>query len=105
MLNGTSFRELARAGASICSALAILAGGELFAGTTKAADTAAADVKVTEEQAKESALKALAGTVNKVELEKKEGKKVYVVEIITEKDEKKDVWVDSVSGKVVGVDK
>jgi uncharacterized membrane protein YkoI len=41
-----------------------------------------------------------------VELEKKEGKKVYIVEIITEKEEKKkDVWVDPVSGKVIGVDK
>ena len=106
MQNGRSFRQLARAGVSIYSALAILSGGLLFAGTATAADKAAADVKITEEQAKESALKALPGKVNKVELEKKEGKKVYVVEIITEKQEqKKDVWVDPVSGKVVGVDK
>jgi len=106
MQNGRSFRQLARAGVSIYSALAILSGGLLVAGTATAADKAAADVKITEEQAKESALKALPGKVNKVELEKKEGKKVYVVEIITENQEqKKDVWVDPVSGKVVGVDK
>jgi uncharacterized membrane protein YkoI len=105
MQNERSFRQLARASVSICSTLAILAGGLIFADTATAADTAAAAVKVTEEQAGESALKALPGKVNKVELEKKEGKKIYVVEIITEKDEKKDVWVDPVSGKVIGVDK
>jgi uncharacterized membrane protein YkoI len=44
--------------------------------------------------------------VNKVELEMKEGKKTYVVEIITEKTEqKKDVWVDYNTGKLRGVGK
>jgi uncharacterized membrane protein YkoI len=106
MQNGRSIRQLAQSGVSICAALAIMAGGLLFAGTASAADAAKTDVKITEEQAKESALKALPGKVNKVELEKKEGKKVYIVEIITEKEEKKkDVWVDPVSGKVIGVDK
>jgi uncharacterized membrane protein YkoI len=104
MQNGRLFRQLTRAGVSICSTLAILAGGLPLTRPATAADTAAADVKITEEQAKEIALKALPGKVNKVELEKKEGKKVYVVEVITDKEEKKDVWVDPVSGKVLGVD-
>jgi uncharacterized membrane protein YkoI len=102
---GPSFRKLARASVSVWSTLAILAGGLVIVHTATAADTAAAAVKITEDQAGESALKALPGKVNKVELEKKDGKKVYVVEILTDKDEKKDVWVDPASGKVIGVDK
>ena len=74
--------------------------------TANAAGSTAAASNVTEEQANAIALKALPGKVNKVELETKEGKKTYVVEIITEKTEgKKDVWVDYYTGKLRGVGK
>jgi uncharacterized membrane protein YkoI len=87
-------------------ALLAVTGGAAPMITANAADSAVAASNVTEEQAKTTALKALPGKVNKVELEMKEGKKTYVVEIITEKTEqKKDVWVDYNTGKLRGVGK
>jgi uncharacterized membrane protein YkoI len=42
--------------------------------------------------------------VTKVVIEKKKGKNVYVVEIMSEKKGEIDVFVDVLSGKVVGTD-
>jgi uncharacterized membrane protein YkoI len=95
-------RKLVRVGA----ALLAVTGGVAPMMTANAADNAVAASNVTEDQAKVIALKALPGKVNKVELEMKEGKKTYVVEIITEKtEEKKDVWVDYYKGNLRGVGK
>ena len=106
MRNGRHIRGWVRVGVAIGVALRAVTGGAVLMITANAADTAVAASNVTEEQAKAIALKALPGKVNKVELEIKEGKKTYVVEIITEKtDEKKDVWVDYPTGKLRGVGK
>jgi uncharacterized membrane protein YkoI len=91
---------------AIAVALLAVTGGAVLTITANAADSAVAAANVTEEQAKATALKALPGKVNKVELETKEGKKTYVVEIITEKtEEEKDVWVDYDTGELRGVGK
>ena len=102
MRNGRHIRGWVRVGV----ALLAVTGGAVLMTTANAADSPVAASNVTEEQAKAIALKALPGKVNKVELETKEGKKTYVVEIITEKtEEKKDVWVDYYTGKLRGVGK
>lgn len=104
MRNGRHICGWVRVGVAIGVALLAVTGGAVI--TANAAVSAVAASNVTEEQAKAIALKALPGKVNKVELETKEGKKTYVVEIITEKTEgKKDVWVDYYTGKLRGVGK
>jgi len=60
--------------------------------------------KISEDQARESALKVVPGRVTKVELERKRGKIVYVVEIRTDSAGEKDVLVDIESGEVVGTE-
>src|SRR3982074_3072436 len=103
MRNGRHIRRWVRVGVALGVALFAVAGGAVPMIPANAADSAVATSNVTEEQAKATALKALPGKVNKVELEMKEGKKTYVVEIITEKTEKKkDVWVDYNTGKLRG---
>jgi uncharacterized membrane protein YkoI len=105
MGNGRHIRGWVRVGVAIGVGLLAVPGGAVMI-TANAADSTVAASNVTEEQAKTIALKALPGKVNKVELEMKEGKKTYVVEIITEKTEqKKDVWVDYYKGKLRGVGK
>lgn len=98
--------RLGAIGATICGALII--GGQLgLAGTALAADKPAASApaaKITEEQAKEIALKAMPGKVTKVAIEKRKGKTVYAVEIMSAKQGEKDVWVDIMTGKVIGID-
>jgi uncharacterized membrane protein YkoI len=59
--------------------------------------------KLSVEQAKEIALKTMPGEVTSVDIEKKRGRNVYVVEIQTAKGEK-DVLVDIQTGDVVGVE-
>ena len=106
MRNGRHIRGRVRVGVAIRVALLAVTGSAVLMVPANAADSAVAASNVTEEQAKAVALKALPGKVNKVELETKEGKKTYVVEIITEKTEaKKDVWVDYYTGKLRGVGK
>ena len=106
MRNGQHIRGWVRAGVAIAVALLAVTGGALPMATANAAGSTVAASNVTEEQANAIALKALPGKVNKVELETKEGKKTYVVEIITQKtEEKKDVWVDYYTGKLRGVGK
>ena len=95
-----------RLGASValCGALALGAGSLILSGTAIAQDKPAAGAKITEDQAKAVALKAMPGKVTGVAIEKKKGKTVYVVEIMTEKKGEIDVFVDIVSGKVIGTD-
>ncbi len=59
--------------------------------------------KITEEQAKKVALERVPGEVSEVKIERKKGRNVYVVEIQTPQGEK-DVFVDIVSGQIVGTD-
>jgi uncharacterized membrane protein YkoI len=70
--------------------------------TSKAA--ASTPATITEDQAKEIALKSVPGKVTGVAIEKKRGKNVYVVEIMTEKDGEKDALVDMVTGKFLGTE-
>jgi uncharacterized membrane protein YkoI len=105
MLNRHASRRLdARLGVALCGALAISAGSLLLAGTAIAQDKPAVAAKINEEEAKAIALKTIPGKVTKVVIEKKKGKNVYVVEIMTEKKGEIDVFVDIVSGKVIGTD-
>jgi uncharacterized membrane protein YkoI len=60
--------------------------------------------KITTEQASEIALKLVPGRVTSVVIERKRGKNVYVVEIMTKSDGEKDVFVDIETGRVVGTD-
>lgn len=92
------------AGVALCGALAIGAVSLVLVGTAIAQDKPAATAKISEGQAKEIALKAMPGKVTGVAIEKKKGKTVYVVEIMTEKKGERDVFVDIVSGKVIGTD-
>ena len=91
-------------GAALCSALAVGASSLMLAGSAMAADKPAAAAKITEDEAKAIALKTIPGKVTKVVIEKKKGKNVYVVEIMSEKKGEIDVFVDIVSGKVIGTD-
>ena len=70
----------------------------------KANTSAAAKNIITEEQATAAALKVMPGKPTGVSMEKKRGKKVYVVEIMTETQGEKDVLIDMVSGKVLGIE-
>jgi uncharacterized membrane protein YkoI len=59
--------------------------------------------KITEEEATKIALERIPGKVTEVKIERKKGRNVYVVEIQTAEGEK-DVFVDIVSGRIVGTD-
>lgn len=72
---------------------------------TKRATVKSPVAKITEAQATEIALKLIPGTATSVAIEKKRGRKVYVVEIISKADgAEKDVFVDMATGAVVGTD-
>ena len=61
--------------------------------------------KISKEQATQAALQALPGKVTDVTIEKKRGKTVYVIEIVSEKDgAETDVLIDMTSGAVLGMD-
>jgi len=60
--------------------------------------------KITEEQAKKIALERIPGKVTDVAIEKKQGKNVYVIEIQSQEQGEKDVFVDIETGKIVGTD-
>jgi hypothetical protein len=60
--------------------------------------------RVTREQATETALKAMPGRMTSVVIERKRGRYVYVVEIMTTKLGEKDVLVDIESGEIVGTE-
>jgi uncharacterized membrane protein YkoI len=87
----------------------LLVAGNTYAEADKAGNkpqVIAAAAKISEAKAKEIALKEIPGTVTEVVIEKKSGKKVYVVEIIEKSSgEEVDVFVDIETGKVVGTDR
>ena len=89
-------------------ALATLFGAALIGNCAWAADDMPSlkppGAKITEEQARDIALKVMPGNVTGVTVEKKKGKQVYVVEIMSKTKGEKDVFVDIVSGKVIGID-
>lgn len=60
--------------------------------------------KVTREQAIEIALKVVQGEATSVEVERKLGKLVFTVEIMTPAGEETDVFVDVFTGEVVGTE-
>lgn len=74
------------------------------AASSAQAVASAAAPKITEEQATAIALKVMPGKATGVTIERKRGKTVYVVEIMTASQGEKDVFVDMVSGKVLGTD-
>jgi uncharacterized membrane protein YkoI len=61
-------------------------------------------VKITMEQARETALKRVPGTIEEGELEKEKGKLIYSFDIRTS-DGITEVWVDAKSGEVINVEK
>ena len=60
--------------------------------------------RITAEQATETALKAMPGRMTSVVIERKRGKHVYVVEIMTSNAGEKDVLVDIEFGEIVGTE-
>ena len=60
--------------------------------------------KVSSEKAVQIALKTIPGRATSVKIERKRGKNVYVVEVMTANSGEKDVFVDIESGDVVGTD-
>ena len=60
--------------------------------------------KITPEQASAAALKVVPGHVTSVVIEKKRGTNVYVVEIRTRGGGEKDVFVDLMTGQVLGTE-
>ncbi|MEK6862150.1 MAG: PepSY domain-containing protein, partial [Nanoarchaeota archaeon] len=59
---------------------------------------------VTEEKAKEIALKEVPGIVKDVAIERKLGKMAYVVEIIAESGTETDVIIDINTGEIIGIE-
>ena len=90
--------------AAICGALLLGVVGQAYAGPEADKAIAPATPKVSEDQAKVIALKALPGKVTGVTIETKRGKNVYAVEIMSPTKGEKDVYVDLVTGKVLGMD-
>ena len=105
MKNRIAFRRIAnRGGLALCCALGIGASSLMLAGSAIAADKPATAAMISEDQARAVAVKAVPGKVKKVEMEEKEGKVVYVVEVISEQKGEVDVLVDVKSGKVVSIE-
>lgn len=75
----------------------------LFPGLATA-QSSPATPKITEEQAKAAALKAVPGRVTSVVIEKKGSKHVYVVEIAPRGGGEKDVHIDLDTGQVLRVE-
>lgn len=104
MKNSQRLRRIgALARATVCGVL-VIGCAELALAGDDTAKPAAAAPKISAEDATMTALKAMPGKVTGVAIERKKGKQVYVVEIMTETQGEKDVLVDIVSGKVIGID-
>ena len=70
------------------------------------AGVAAANPRISKDQAVENALKVLPGKVTDVTMERKRGKMVWVIEIVADKDgAENDVLVDMNSGVILGVER
>jgi uncharacterized membrane protein YkoI len=65
----------------------------------------AKQAKITMEQARETALKRVSGTIEDGELEKEKGKLVYSFDIRTSDKMITEVWVDAKSGEIINVEK
>jgi uncharacterized membrane protein YkoI len=76
----------------------------LFATAMPAAQAQSPATKISQEQATKIALERIPGKVTDVKIERKRGKNVYVIEIQTPDGGEKDVFVDIVSGDIVGTD-
>ena len=87
-----------------CAGPAFAAGVDARANTDAKAVSAPVGAKITSEQASAIALKAVPGKLTGVTVEKKRGKNVYVVEIMSVTSGETDVLVDPVSGKVLGTE-
>ena len=92
----SSARPTRRRLVAFCAVLALV--GQAHAQASKPA------AKVSTDEAKAIALKTMPGKVTDVSIEKKLGKTVYVVEIMTPKDGERDVFVDMQTGEVLGSD-
>jgi uncharacterized membrane protein YkoI len=68
------------------------------------AEPAPPAAKITQEEATKIALERIPGKVTEVTIERKRGRNVYVVEIQTQDDGEKDVFVDIETGRIVGTD-
>jgi uncharacterized membrane protein YkoI len=89
--------------------LPLLSPGMTLAGESRdepvARTAAIPHAKISEEQAKQAALKAVPGAVTDATIEKKRGKMVYVIEIVARDDgAETDVLVDMDSGAVLSVE-
>lgn len=60
--------------------------------------------KISPEQASQIALEKIPGNVTDVTIERKRGKQVYVVEILTQDEGEKDVLVDIKTGRILGTE-
>ena len=101
----SQLQGLRRFGTWACAALVISCAGLAFAAAAPAKDPPMpAGAKITVAQAKDAALKAVPGKVTEVKVERKGGKNVYAVEIMTESKVEKDVFVDIVTGKVISTE-
>jgi uncharacterized membrane protein YkoI len=60
--------------------------------------------KITPEEASKIALERIPGNVTDVTIERKRGKQVYVVEILTADEGEKDVLVDIKTGRIIGTE-
>ena len=80
-----------------------LAGGTLAYAATDKANKAPLTSDLTIEQVSAIALKAQPGTIEEIELERKDGKVVFEVEVKTDKGEV-EVLVDATSGQVLAME-
>ncbi len=86
-----------------CGLASDLAAAERAENISQAASSAA---KISQEKATEIAMKKVPGKVTSVEIEKKLGKKVYVVEILEKgSGSEVDVLVDMETGEVLGTER
>jgi uncharacterized membrane protein YkoI len=60
--------------------------------------------KISPEEASKIALERIPGNVTDVTIERKRGKEVYVVEILTPNEGEKDVLVDIKTGRIIGTE-
>jgi uncharacterized membrane protein YkoI len=63
-----------------------------------------AGAKISPEEASKIALERIPGNVTDVTIERKRGKEVYVVEILTANEGEKDVLVDIKTGRIIGTE-
>ena len=90
----TGFHRVTMLAALLCSTIAM----------AQTAPQPASAPKISSDQAKAAALKVVSGRVTSVVIERKQGKNVYVVEVVTRGGGEKDVFVDLETGQVLGTE-